>query len=103
MPAKASCILCNLNLYRYCEAAFAATLVDRRHGVIVSSSAFDQTVLIGRARNVGGYSLVRCLWICSAVHVVADDGSFGSGWGRVPGESDAVLLGFLAKTRRSRD
>jgi len=103
MPAKASCILRNLNLYRYCEAAFAATLVDRRHGVIVSSSAFDQTVLIGRARNVGGYSLVRCLWICSAVHVVADDGSFGSGWGRVPGEIDAVLLGFLAKTRQFRD
>src|ERR1019366_2176355 len=103
MPAKASCILRNLNLYRYCEAAFAATLVDRRHGVIVSSSAFDQTVLIGRARNVGGYSLVRCLWFCSAVHLVADEVRLGGGWEDKLCEREAVLLDFLQKTRRSRD
>ena len=30
-----------------------------------------------------------------AVHAVADDGSVGSGWGRLPGESDTVILGFL--------
>jgi len=84
-------------LYRYCEAAFAATLVDRRHGVIVSSSAFDQTVLIGRARNVGSYSLVRSHQICSAVHVVADDGGFGSGWGSAPVRVTQCCLDSLRK------
>ncbi|SRR5713101_316992 len=96
-------ILWNFRPYDRRVPAFAAALIDRCYRVEVTSSAIDHTVLIEWARNTGGNSHVWSPRSCAAVHIVANDGSFGSGWGRLPGESDAVPAGFLMTADQSGD
>jgi len=69
-------------------------LIDGRHRVEVGSSAINQTVFIRWTGNMGSNSYVWSPRRGPAVHVIADDGSFGGRWGRLPRESDAVPLGF---------
>src|SRR5712692_2139907 len=78
-------------------------LIDGRHRVEVGSSAINQTVFIRWAGNMGSNSYVWSPRRGPAIHVIADDGSFGGRWGRLPRESNAVLLGFLTTAHESGD
>ncbi len=54
-------------------------LIDGRHRVEVGSSAINQTVFIRWTGNMGSNSYVWSPRRGPAVHVIADDGSFGGG------------------------